>query len=90
EVKNTMAYDFKAARKRREDLVNMYRALKRQKHEEDGTWDWWIMAQIDEIDREIEEAHRSQNGKMTVGQDGHPVKQFENVLTPIVPQWGIS
>lgn len=82
-------YDFKAARQRRDELVAMYRQGRRM-NPDDPEWGWDLVAMIDEIDREIEEAHRSQKGKMTVLADGHPVMQFENVLTPIVPQWGIS
>lgn len=51
------AFDFKAARQRREELVNTYRALKKQ-YEDDHTWSWWILGQIEEIDREIADAHR--------------------------------
>lgn len=76
-------YNFKAAQQRIDELKLIYRQMKPQ-HEEDGTWDWWIMAQIEEIEREMEEAKKS---KMTVGQDGHPAKNFQNVITPMVPQW---
>ncbi|MEF3310392.1 hypothetical protein PV433_16005 [Paenibacillus sp. GYB004] len=79
-------YDFAAARKRREELVNMYRSMKQQ-HEDDATWSWWLIAQIEEIDAEIREAHRAQYGRMTVLADGHPVMHISNLVTPIVPQW---
>jgi hypothetical protein len=52
-----MPYDFKAARQRIEELKLIYRQNKHL-HEEDGSWDWWIVAQIEEIEREIAEAHQ--------------------------------
>ncbi|TRY23650.1 hypothetical protein FOI68_20490 [Brevibacillus sp. LEMMJ03] len=79
-------YDFKAARRRIEELKLIYRQMKRW-YEDDDTWSWWIMAQIEEIEREIEEAHQAQKGRMAVGQDGHPINAFGNVLTPIIPAW---
>ncbi|QQE75192.1 hypothetical protein KDJ56_07065 [Brevibacillus composti] len=77
-----MKYDFQAAERRIEELKLIYRQIKEQ-HQEDGTWDWWIMAQIEEIELEIEEAKR----KMAVRQDGHPAKAVSNVITPIIPAW---
>ncbi len=53
------AFDFNAARARRDKLVETYRAMKRQ-HEDDATWSWWILGQIEEIDREIADAHTAQ------------------------------
>lgn len=56
----SQAFDFNAARVRRDELVGTYRAMKHQ-YEDDDTWSWWITAQIEEIDREIAEAHRDHN-----------------------------
>lgn len=77
-----MKYDFKAAEQRIAELKLIYRQMK-DKHQEDGTWDWWVMAQIEEIEREMEEA----KSKMAVRQDGHPAKAVSNVITPIIPAW---
>ncbi|MED1850317.1 hypothetical protein P4V33_01495 [Brevibacillus borstelensis] len=77
-----MKYHFKAAERRIAELKLIYKQMK-DKHLEDGTWDWWIMAQIEEIEREMEEAKR----KMAVGQDGHSVQTFSNAIAPIIPAW---
>lgn len=79
-----MAYDFKAARKRREELVSMHRRLKRLQ-DSDGSWDWWLQKEIIELDLEIELEHR--NAEKTVGQDGLSEMHLKNILTSIVPQW---
>lgn len=47
-------YDFKAARQRIYQLKNYYRRLAKTQPK-DGGWDWWIMAEIDELEREIAE-----------------------------------
>lgn len=78
-------YDFKAARDRIIELTGLYRLAK---HSEDEGAQWEIMAQIDEIEREIQEAHASGNAKMTaVSGSGHPVMHITNLIAPIVPQW---
>lgn len=79
-----MPYDFKAARARIAELTGMYRLAKRS---DDDAAQWAIMAQIDEIEREITAAHASGNGKMTVLADGHPVMHMENIIAPIIPAW---
>lgn len=77
-------YDFKAARQRVEELKLIYRQNKHL-HEEDGSWDWWIMAQIEELEKEIAEAVKEMT---TAANSGH--RTLENVITPIVPQWGTT
>jgi hypothetical protein len=77
------AYDFKSARQRIEELKLIYRQNKHH-HAEDGTWDWWIMAQIEEIEREIAEALKEKTATNDSG------TQFGNVITPIVPQWAVN
>lgn len=85
-----MPYDFKAARDRQKELINMYRTLNHIKNQ-DGTWDWWIRAEIAEIDQEINQVHESQNGRMTtVTSSGHPIVQISNTFIPIVPQWAMA
>lgn len=82
-----LKYDFEAARKRIEELKLIYRQNKHL-HQEDGSWDWWIVAQIEEIEREIAEAHASRDIKMTaVSGSGHQVMHITNLVAPIVPQW---
>lgn len=78
-------YNFSSARKRREKLVGMYRALKHTQPD-DETWSWWIMAQIEEIDNEIAEAHR--NAEKTVLADGRSEKRIYPFVAPIVAQVG--
>lgn len=82
-VSRGMKYDFKAARQRREQLVAMYRSGRR-KNPDDPEWGWGLVALIEEIDREIDEAH----AKRAAGQGDSSEKQFGNVLTPIIPAWG--
>lgn len=72
-------YDFKSARRRIEDLKLIYRQNKKH-HEKDGTWDWWITAQIEEIEKEIEEAHKS---RTAVRQDE---RSNANIITLTIPQ----
>ncbi|GIQ67408.1 hypothetical protein DUZ99_02250 [Xylanibacillus composti] len=78
------AYDFAAARQRVMQLTMMYRQAK---HTGDDMACWALAAQIDELEKEIAEAHTSGNGRMTVLADGHPVMQISNLFAPIVPQW---
>ena len=54
-------FDFGAARQRREELVSMYRTLRRTTPDDD-TWSWWIPLQITEIDADIESAHQTNMG----------------------------
>ncbi|AQZ46298.1 hypothetical protein ERICIV_03616 [Paenibacillus larvae subsp. larvae] len=51
-------YDFKSARRRIEELKLIYRQNKKH-HEKDDTRNWVIVAQIEEIEKEIEEAHKN-------------------------------
>ncbi|QHZ52190.1 hypothetical protein [Paenibacillus larvae] len=50
-------YDFKSARQHIEELKFMYRRNKKH-HEKDGTWDWIIVGEIEELEKELEEAHK--------------------------------
>lgn len=78
-------YDFKAARQRIEELKLIYRQNKKH-HEEDGTWDWWIAGQIEELEKEIEEAHKNRTAVLADNRSNEKI----NVLKPRVPQWGGS
>lgn len=75
-----MRYDFQAAAQRIAELKLIYSQMK-DKYQEDGSWDWWISGQIEEIELEMEEA----KSKMAVGQDGHKVKVDSDVLFSIIP-----
>lgn len=77
-------YDFKAARRRVEELKMIYRQNKHLQ-KEDGTWDWWLLAQIEGLEKEIQEAHK--NRMTAVRGSGHHVKLLKNLISPIVPQW---
>lgn len=58
------------------------------KHSGDELEAWAIAGEIEEIEREISEAHRVYKGRMTAARNsGHPVIQFENIISPMVPQW---
>lgn len=82
-----MIYDFKSARQRQNDLMLYYRRLKRMGLLTPET-ESEILAYIDDIQQEIEEAHKSVKAKMTtVASSGHPVLQINNLVTPIVPHW---
>lgn len=54
-------FDFGAARQRWEELVSMYRTLRRTTPDDD-TWSWWIQLQISEIDADIASAHQNFGG----------------------------
>jgi hypothetical protein len=77
-------YDFTAARSRIMLLTMMYR---KAKHQEDEMACWELMAQIEELEKEVAEAHESNKYRMTTVQGGHPLTSFENIITLIVPQW---
>lgn len=62
----------------------MYRQAKRAGNE---MAQWGLMAEIEELEKEIAEAHASIDGKMTVGKDGHLVVHVGNIISPIVPHW---
>ena len=64
-------FDFKAARQRIEELKLMYRRLSHTQ-DKDGTWDWLIMAQIEELEYEIEMALK---------------ESISNVVRPMVAAW---
>lgn len=74
-------YNFKAARQRIAELTAMYRQLKKT-HEDDGAWSWWIMAEIDELEREIQEAHEKRTALQS--------DPLQNVISINIPQWSHS
>ncbi|AQR76357.1 hypothetical protein ABNB59_15370 [Paenibacillus larvae] len=71
-------YNFKAARQRIEELKLIYRQNKKH-HQEDGTWDWWLMAQIEEIEKEI---HKNRTAVL------HDDRSAKKKVYPIITQWG--
>lgn len=78
-------YDFRAARQRIEELTRLYRLAK---HAGDEMACWALAAQVEELEKEIAEAHASGKGRMTaVSGSGHPEKHLSNLIAPIVPQW---
>lgn len=62
----------------------MYRKLKAIGANVEQVNEFSVIAQINEIEREISEARKS---KMTSDQGRHLVQRFNNLITPIVPQW---
>jgi hypothetical protein len=82
-----MPYDFIAARDRIGYLTQLYR-IGRRLCPDDTEWGWDLIAEIEELEREIQEAHAAQNGKMTALHGGHLVMHLKNnLVAPIVPQW---
>jgi hypothetical protein len=79
-------YDFKAARDRILYLTQLYR-VGIKLCPEDQEWGWDLIAQIEELEREIAEVHQASNGKMTTLHGGHSVMHFEKIITPIIPAW---
>jgi hypothetical protein len=81
-------YDFKVARDRILFLTQLYR-VGRKLCPDDDEWGWDIMAQIEDLEGEIAEAHAlGQRKKMTtVVSSGHPVIHTENIINPIVQAW---
>jgi hypothetical protein len=83
-------YDFKAARKRQQDYIDMYRRQKRLGLM-DPELEIEFMALINEIEQEIADAHQPLNAKMTTARNSdHPVVSIENIIYPIVPQWDFA
>jgi hypothetical protein len=85
-VSSGLNYDFMAARHRQQAYIGMYRKLKRAGAIKPEL-EFELMALIDEIEREIAEAHQAVNGKMTTVQGGHSVMHIGNILNPIISQW---
>lgn len=81
-----MSYDFKAAESRIAELGLIYLGMK-DKRPEDGTWDWWIKGEIEEIGQEMVDAVKS---KIAVGQDGYQDHAVLNIFASIIPVWQIS
>lgn len=80
-------YDFKAARSRIAEWKTYYRRMKRMGllTPKEATI---ITMFIDELEREIQEAHASRKGKMTTARNSsHPVIQLGNLITPIIASW---
>lgn len=75
-------YDFKAARKRVEELTHLYRRCARIQPK-DGTWDWWLAKAVAELEAELAEAKT----KMTALAGRHSVVKIQNVYVPSIPQW---
>jgi len=80
-MKNHTKQDFKSVRKRIAELKLMYRRLKHTQ-EDDGTWSWWIMAAIDELERFLHEEK-----KKMIARHGD---QKESVIYQIISDWGIQ
>ncbi|AQZ46066.1 hypothetical protein [Paenibacillus larvae] len=72
-------YNFKAARQHIEELKFMYRRNKKH-HEKDGTWDWIIVGEIEELEKELEEAHKSRTAVL------HDNRSDLNIINSNIPQ----
>ena len=78
-----LAFDFKSVR----DRIQNYKwfvVLANLSGDKELIWTYTLL--INELEREIENAHQSLNRKMTtVTSSGHPLKQFENKCNLILP-----
>ena len=72
-----MSYDFQAARQRVMELTSFYR---RMMHIADpnGTWDWWLRKEIEELEAEIAEAKRKMAAE---------ISSRENPFVNILSRW---
>lgn len=52
-----MKYNFREARNRVEELKRMYRRLAHVQVK-DGTWDWFLRREIEDLERDIKSAHK--------------------------------
>ena len=79
-VSSIVEFDFRSARKRVLELTFFYRKAKRAG---DDMAAWALAAEIEELEREISEAHKPKTKMAALISD-----QKTNVITPIIPQWG--
>lgn len=77
-----MNYDFDSAIKRIAELWSIYRSLRHQPA--DGTWDWWIVKEVNELEKEIAEAR--ENEKATA-RNSDQFNTQTNLNSPILPQF---
>ena len=77
-VSSIVEFDFRSARKRVLELTFFYRKAKRAG---DDMAAWALAAEIEELEREISEAHKRKMAALISDQK-------TNVITPIIPQWG--
>lgn len=75
-----VGYDFKSARARIQELTLMYRRGRRL-HPDDPEWGWELIAQIEELEQEITEAHKA---NMAAVQGDHIRKNKNTIVFPIV------
>ncbi|ASJ54233.1 hypothetical protein BP422_12150 [Brevibacillus formosus] len=68
-----MRYDFDSAIKRIAELWRIYRSLRHQPA--DGTWDWWIVNEVNELEKEMGAA--KENEKAACGKQADQCKEFE-------------
>ncbi|UED77465.1 hypothetical protein [Brevibacillus sp. DP1.3A] len=77
-----MRYDFDSAITRKAELWRIYRSLRFQPA--DGTWDWWIVKEINELESEMEAAR--ENEKATA-RNSDQFNNKTNLNTPILPRF---
>ncbi|NRS51005.1 hypothetical protein [Brevibacillus sp. HB2.2] len=68
-----MRYDFDSAINRIAELWRIYRSLRDQPA--DGTWDWWIVNEVNELEKEMATARNSDQFNTQT-----------NLNSPILPQ----
>ncbi|MGF9907301.1 hypothetical protein [Brevibacillus porteri] len=69
-----MEYDFDSAIDRIAELWRIYRSLRNQPA--DGTWDWWIVNEVNELEKEMATARNSDQFNTQT-----------NLNSPILPQF---
>ncbi|MFD2088988.1 hypothetical protein [Brevibacillus brevis] len=69
-----MRYDFDSAINRIAELWRIYRSLRNQPA--DGSWDWWIVNEVNELEKEMATARNSDQFNTQT-----------NLNSPILPQF---
>ncbi|MFI8712001.1 hypothetical protein [Brevibacillus brevis] len=69
-----MMYDFDSAINRIAELWRIYRSLRHQPA--DGSWDWWIVKEVKELEKEMATARNSDQ-----------FNNQTNLNSPILPQF---
>lgn len=70
-------HEMEAVRKRIKKLKAMYCQLSKTQ-EKDGTWDWWIAAEIDALEQELAVAQLKVISE---------IDEKDNVVRPLIASW---
>lgn len=78
-------YDFDSAINRIAELWRIYRSLRNKPA--DGTWDWWIVNEVNELEKEMAAAR--ENEKATA-RNSDQFNTQTNFNSPILPQLSVD